>query len=290
MDNHRKLYSVEMMARVLGVSPRSYYDYRSNKYNKRELKKEYYMSEIQKSYFLAHGRYGSPRLSVELQKQNVLISQTTTAKYMKELGLQSKLTKKFKVTTDSKHKLNIAPNLLNREFSPSAPSMVWISDITYIYTLGGFIYLTTIIDLYDRKVIGWSISTDMTKEQTVIKAFDMAKNNRQITKGMLFHSDRGAQYASHDFVKILKSNNIVQSMSRKGNCWDNAVAESFFKSLKCEMIYGNKLISAKEMELQIFEYIEIWYNKVRRHSAIGNLNIEEFWMKINNENKYKLVA
>ena len=279
-----------MMARVLGVSPRSYYDYRNNKYNKREIKKEYYMSEIQKSYFLAHGRYGSPRLCVELQKKDVLISLTTTAKYMKELGLQSKLTKKFKITTDSKHKLNIAPNLLNREFSPSEPSMVWVSDITYIYTLGGFIYLTTIIDLYDRKVIGWSISTDMTKEQTVIKAFEMAKNNRPITKGMLFHSDRGSKYASHEFVEILKSNNIIQSMSRKGNCWDNAVAESFFKSLKCEMIYGNKLISAEEMELQVFEYIEIWYNKVRRHSAIGNLNIEEFWMKINNENKYKLVA
>ena len=279
-----------MMARVLGVSPRSYYDYRNNKYNKRELKKEYYMSEIQKSYILAHGRYGSPRLSVELQKQNISISLTTTAKYMKELGLQSILTKKFKVTTDSKHKLNIAPNLLNREFTPSAPSMVWISDITYIYTLGGFIYLTTIIDLYDRKVIGWSISSDMTKEQTVIKAFEMAKKNRQITKGMLFHSDRGSQYASHEFIEILKSNIIVQSMSRKGNCWDNAVAESFFKSLKCEMIYGNKLISAEKMELQVFEYIEIWYNKVRRHSAIGNLNIEEFWIKINNENKYKLVA
>lgn len=278
------------MARVLGVSPRSYYDYRSNKYNKREMKKEYYMSEIQNSYFLAHGRYGSPRLCIELQKKDVLISRTTTAKYMKELGLQSKLTTKFKVTTDSNHKLNIAPNLLNREFTPSSPSMVWVSDITYIYTSEGFIYLTTVIDLYDRKVIGWSISSDMTKEQTVIKAFNMAKNNRTITKGMLFHSDRGSQYASHDFVEILKANNIVQSMSRKGNCWDNAVAESFFKSLKCEMIYGNKLSSAKEMELQIFEYIEIWYNKVRRHSAIGNLNIEEFWMKINNENKYKLVA
>ena len=253
-----------MMARVLGVSPRSYYDYRHNKYNKRETKK---------GYFLAYGRYGSPRLCVELRKKDVLISQTTTAKYMRELGLQSKLTKKFKVTTDSNHKLNIAPNLVNRNFSPYSSSMIWVSDITYIYTSQGFIYLTTVIDLYDRKVIGWSISRDMTKEQTVIKAFNMAKKNRQIVKGMIFHSDRGAQYASNDFVEILKSNKIVQSMSRKGNCWDNAVAESFFKSLKCEMIYGSKLTSAKEMELQVFEYIEIWYNKVRRHSAIENLNV-----------------
>ena len=279
-----------MMARVLGVSPRSYYDYRHNKYNKRETKKEYYMEEIQKGYFLAYGRYGSPRLCVELRKKDVLISQTTTAKYMRELGLQSKLTKKFKVTTDSNHKLNIAPNLVNRNFSPYSSSMIWVSDITYIYTSQGFIYLTTVIDLYDRKVIGWSISRDMTKEQTVIKAFNMAKKNRQIVKGMIFHSDRGAQYASNDFVEILKSNKIVQSMSRKGNCWDNAVAESFFKSLKCEMIYGSKLMSAKEMELQVFEYIEIWYNKVRRHSAIGNLNIDEFWAQINDENNNKLVA
>ena len=209
---------------------------------------------------------------------------------MRELGLQSKLTKKFKVTTDSNHKLNIAPNLVNRNFSPYSSSMIWVSDITYIYTSQGFIYLTTVIDLYDRKVIGWSISRDMTKEQTVIKAFNMAKKNRQIVKGMIFHSDRGAQYASNDFVEILKSNKIVQSMSRKGNCWDNAVAESFFKSLKCEMIYGSKLTSAKEMELQVFEYIEIWYNKVRRHSAIGNINIDEFWAQINDENKNKLVA
>ena len=118
----------------------------------------------------------------------------------------------------------------------------------------------------------------------------MTKKNRQIVKGMIFHSDRGAQYTSNDFVEILKSNNIVQSMSRKGNCWDNTVADSFFNSLKCEMSYGNKLIYAREMELQVFEYIEIWYNKVRRHSAIGNLNIDECWAQINDENKNKLVA
>ena len=132
------------------------------------------------------------------------------AKYMRELGLQSKLTKKFKVTTDSNHKLNIAPNLVNSNFSPCSPSMIWVSDITYIYMSQGFIYLATVIDLYARKVIGLSISRDMTKEQTVIKAFNMAKKNRQIVKGMIFHSDRGAQYASNDFVEMLKSNNIVQ--------------------------------------------------------------------------------
>lgn len=290
MDNHRKLYPVEMMAKALHVSVRSYYDYRSGKYTKRETKKEYYMANIQKEYITARGIYGSPRLSMELKKKNIPLSRSTTAKYMSELGLKSKLSRKFKRTTDSDHNLTVSPNLLNREFTPLAASLAWVSDITYIHTLNGFIYLTTVIDLFDRKVIGWSISDNMTTQETVYKAFKMAKHNRAITKGMIFHSDRGSQYASCDFVKLLKTNNLTQSMSRKGNCWDNAVAESFFKSLKCEMIYGNKLISAYEMEIQIFEYIEIWYNKARRHSAIGNLNIDEFWENIKQINYKSCVA
>lgn len=248
------------------------------------------MANIQKEYITARGIYGSPRLSMELKKKNIPLSRSATAKYMSELGLKSKLSRKFKRTTDSDHNLTVSHNLINREFTPLTASLVWVSDITYIHTLNDFIYLTTVIDLFDRKVIGWSISDNMTTQETVYKAFNMAKHNRAITKGMIFHSDRGSQYASCDFVELLKTNNLTQSMSRKGNCWDNAVAESFFKSLKCEMIYGNKLISAYEMEIQTFEYIEIWYNKVRRHSAIGNLNIDEFWENIKQINYKSCVA
>lgn len=206
---------------------------------------------------------------------------------MRELGLRSKLSKKFKVTTDSKHNYLVVENILDRGFSVDQPSKVWVSDITYIQTKEGFLYLTTIIDLYDRKMIGWSLSNGMSTEETSLAAWKMAIRNRGVQKGLIFHSDRGIQYANNKFANTIESYGVIRSMSRKGNCWDNAVAESFFKSLKTELIYGNKLITKQQMELEIFEYIEIWYNKKRRHSALNYKTIEEF----NNQNNiYKNVA
>jgi transposase InsO family protein len=202
------------------------------------------------------------------------------AKYMKQLGLRSKLSKKFKVTTDSKHSYLIVENMLDRQFVVEVPSKVWVSDITYIYTKEGFIYLTTILDLYDRKIVGWSLSDGMSSEQTSLAAWKMAVKNRTVKKGLMFHSDRGIQYANHKFVNMIDSYQVVRCMSRKANCWENALAESFFKSLKIELIYGNKLISKEQMELDIFEYIEIWYNKKRRHSALNYMTIQEFNNKI----------
>ena len=176
------------------------------------------------------------------------------------------------------------------------PSKVWVSDITYIQTKEGFIYRTTIMDLYDRKIIGWSLSDGMSTDdpsdsaqakQTTLLALKMAVKNRNVEKGLIFHSDRGVQYASKKFVNVLDSyKKITRSMSRKGNCWDNAVAESFFKSLKTELIYGNKLITKEQMKLEVFEYVEIWYNRKRRHSALNYATIEEF----NNQINYKNVA
>ena len=215
------------------------------------------------------------------------ISRITVAKYKRELGLRSKLSKKFKVTTNLKHNYLVVENILNREFTVTNPSKVWVSDITYIQTKTGFLYLTTIIDLYNRKVIGWSLNHGMSTEETSLAAWRMAIKNRSVKKGLIFHSDRGVQYASKKFVNTIESYNIKRSMSRKGNCWDNAVAESFFKSLKTELVYGNKLISKEQMKLEIFEYIEIWYNKKRRHSALNYMNIEEFNNQIK---KYKNVA
>ena len=159
--------------------------------------------------------------------------------------------------------------------------------MTYIQTKEGFLYLTTIIDLYDRKMIGWSLSNGMSTDETTLAAWKMAIRNRSVQKELIFHSDRGIQYANKKFANTIESYGIIRSMSRKGNCWDNAVAESFFKSLKTELIYGNKLITKKQMELEIFEYIEIWYNKKRRHGALNYKTIEEF----NNQNNiYKNVA
>lgn len=183
---------------------------------------------------------------------------------------------------ESKSKI-LEDNVLGRNFTPSEPSKIWVSDITYIHTREGFLYLTTVLDLYDRKCIGWSISDGMKTEETSLAAWKMAIKNRELSAGLIFHSDRGTQYACEKFGNTLDSYKIVtRSMSRKGNCWDNAVAESFFKTLKSEQIYGNKLISSKQMKTDLFEYIEIWYNKERRHSTLGNLTIEQF----NNRKKY----
>ena len=183
--------------------------------------------------------------------------------------------------------LRVVENVLNRQFLVSQPSKAWVSDITYIHTKEGFLYLTIIMDLYDRKIIGWSLSDGMSTNETTLASWKMAIRNRSVQKGLIFHSDRGIQYANKKFANTIESYEVIRSMSRKGNCWDNAVAESFFKSLKTELIYGNKLITKQQMELEIFEYIEIWYNKKRRHSALNYKTIEEF----NNQNNiYKNVA
>ncbi len=271
------------MCKVLGIGLRSYYDWKSNAVSDRKQRAILIKKEIGIVYFIKKQRYGSPRIAVELNVKGIRVSRNTVAKYMKELGLRSKLGRKFRTTTDSKHTHRIMENHLNREFRLTEPSKAWVSDITYIHTKEGFLYLTTIIDLYDRKCIGWSISSGISAEETTLAAWRMAVKNRSIAKGLIFHSDRGVQYACEKFANTLNSYKIItRSMSRKGNCWDNAVAESFFKTLKSEQLYGNKLVSKEQMKMDLFEYIEIWYNRERRHSAIGNLTIEEFWNKKSN--------
>ena len=265
------------MCKVLQVGSRSYYQWKSQSVSDRKQRVALVKQQITSIYFKSKQSYGSPRITVELTSLGCKISRNTVAKYMNQLGLRSKLSKKFKITTNSKHNYLIVENVLNREFSVTGPSKAWVSDITYIHTKEGFLYLTTVLDLFDRKIIGWSLSDGMTTEQTALAAWRMAVKNRTVEKGLLFHSDRGVQYANNKFVNVINSYKmVVRSMSRKGNCWDNAVAESFFKSLKTELIYGNKLISKEQMKLEVFEYIEIWYNKKRRHSALNYRTIEEF--------------
>lgn len=276
IKNHEEKYLIEKMCKVLEVSQSGYYKWKSAIISKRRLKMMQLKEQIATIYFSSKQRYGSPRIIKELHALGYQISRITVAKPMMQLGLRSKLSKKFKVTTDSKHSYLIVENVLDRQFVVEAPSKVWVSDITYIYTKEGFIYLTTILDLYDRKIVGWSLSDGMSSEQTSLAAWKMAVKNRTVKKGLMFHSDRGIQYANHKFVNMIDSYQELRSMSRKANCWDNAVAESFFKSLKTELIYGIKLISKEQMELEIFEYIEIWYNKKRRHSALNYMTIQEF--------------
>lgn len=226
-------------------------------------------------------------MTFELQSLGCEISRITVAKYMKQMGLRRKLSKKFKITTDSKHNYLTVENVLNRQFTPKSPSKVWVLNIIYIHTKIGFLHLTTIIDLSDRKIIGWSLSNTMSTQDTILSAWRMATRNRTVEAGLIFHSDRCVQYANNKFANVLNSYKIsTRSMSRKGNCWDNAVALSFFKSSKTELIYGNKLISKDHMKLEIFTHIEIWYNKKRRHSALNYKNVDEF----NNQFNYKNVA
>ena len=276
-DFHSKRWTIEVMCSVLKVSRGSYYRWHKVPVGKR---KQVYMEldqKIRKAYFLSKGRNGSPRLAKDLSISGTPVSRNTVARHMKKMGLRSKLSKRFKVTTDSSHKYPVAPNILNRSFYSAEPVKACVSDITYIPCLDGFIYLTAVVDLFDRKVIGWSISDSMSALSTVIPAIRMANRNRTFSNEMIFHSDRGVQYACKQTVNVLKSLKARQSMSRKANCWDNAVAESFFKTLKSELVYGTKLKSKEEMSLYVFEYIEAWYNHKRRFSYLDFLTIDEFW-------------
>ena len=221
--------------------------------------------------FNAHkSRYGAQRITDELHDNGEDCSKNRVARRMQHLGLRAKAKKKFKVTTDSKHSLPVAPNLLDRNFNAAAPNQKWVGDISYVWTDEGWMYLAIVIDLYSRAVIGWSMQSTMSR-QLVCDALMMALWRRGFPRGVLFHSDRGSQYCSHDYQKMLKVYGLICSMSRKGNCWDNAVAESFFHSIKMELIYTGRYTTREIAKQSIFHYIEAYYNQVRRHSAIGSI-------------------
>lgn len=226
--------------------------------------------KTRKIYEGSHKRYGSPRITAVLRAQGICITRKTTAKYMQEMKLQSIVRRKYRVTTtDSNHHYAISDNMLNRDFHSCTLGSKWVGDLTYIKTMQGWLYLTIVMDLADRKIIGWAMSETMLADQTTVAALRMAFQNRKIEKqSLLFHSDRGVQYACNAFRELMRTKEMKQSMSRKGNCWDNAVAESFFKTLKTECIYHHKFSSIAQAKLAIFEYIEVWYNRQRLNSAI----------------------
>lgn len=204
---------------------------------------------------------------------------------MQKNGIAAKRKRKFMVTTDSRHSLPVAENKLNQEFSASRPNEKWVTDITYIWTKEGWLYLAVVLDLFSRKVVGWSMDETMEKD-LVINALNMALRSRQPEKGLLHHSDRGSQYASSDYQKLLMDQQITCSMSRKGNCYDNAVVESFFSTLKQELVFHQQYQSRQHAKQDIFEYIEVWYNRRRRHSSLGYVSPEDF----ENLNQYAVAA
>lgn len=270
MDHSRK-FGVEKMCQTFKVSRCGYYSWRNRKPSKRQIETEHLSKEINKLYRGSKGRYGSPKITDELREMGWHISRPRVARIMKSMGLKSIVCKKFRgTTTDSKHNYPVASNLLNRDFKTRIPGRKWVSDITYVPTSQGWMYLTIIMDLFDRKVIGWSLSTNMSAHDTVIAAWNMAVLNRPIEKGQLiFHSDQGVQYACYEFSNKLIECMVNQSMSRKGNCWDNAVAENFFKTLKSELVRHVKFYSILQAKNELFEFIEIWYNRKRKHEYLG---------------------
>lgn len=257
------------MCKVLKVSRSSYYCWLKRNPGKRAVENKELCERIKKIYDQSKRTYGSPRVTIKLQEEGFHVSRQRVARLMKRQNLKSIIRKKWVITTDSRHNYPVVENKLNRDFNVIRPGQAWVSDITYIRTFQGWLYLTVIIDLFDRKVIGWSFSRSLKAVYTTIPAWKMAIRNRVITGKLIFHSDRGIQYACHEFTNLLSwYKNVERSMSRKGDCWDNAVAESFFKTLKVEHIYHNSYKSFKEAELSVFEYIEAWYNINRIHTAI----------------------
>ena len=262
------IFPIEKMCKVLKVSRSSYYSWLTRKPGKRDIEDYDLSDRIKKIYESSKKTYGSPRVTIVLLEKGIHVSRPREALLMKQQKLQSIIRKKWVVTTDSRHNYPVVENKLNRDFSVTRSGQVWVSDITYIKTSQGWLYLTVIIDLYDRKVIGWAFRS-LKAVYTIIPAWRMAIRNRPITQMLIFHSDRGIQYACNEFKNILSSNKLVErSMSRKGDPWDNAVAESFFKTLKVEHIYHNSYKTFREAELSVFEYIEAWYNVNRIHTTI----------------------
>ncbi len=272
MKRYSSRYPVEMMSGVLGVSRSGYYKWlKVSLLDKDRSKLD---ERIKGAFEASRRRYGSPRVAQHLSKQpgDVKVSAATVARRMQVLGLVARPRRKYVHTTDSAHNLTASPNLLNRCFEVREVNKVWVSDITYIPTDEGWRYLTVILDLADRAVVGWTLSETMQAECTVIKAFQQALDKRGVRpkSGLMFHSDRGVQYACEDFRTVLARYVVTQSMSRKGNCWDNAVAESFFKTIKTEELDRHTLIKAQSLNSMVFKYIEGWYNTQRIHSALGN--------------------
>lgn len=258
------------MCAVLKVSRSGYYDSLKGSVSDRAKENEKLLSLIREEHRKSKQRYGSPRISKALSAKQVQVSRPRVARLMKQACIKAKTAKRFRVTTDSKHSFALSENLLERNFTAATTGQAWVSDITYIRTLSGWLYLTVVLDLADRQVIGWALSETMRAKHTSVAALRMATRNRPVARELIFHSDRGVQYACDEFrIELQACPLIRQSMSRRANCWDNAVAESFFKSLKTECVYGIRFDNQRVAAVEIFEYIEIFYNRERIHSSLG---------------------
>ena len=272
---NRSFFRLGKMCQTLEVSRSGYHNYIKRRLSQRHLENIRILEEIKRIYEKNKGRYGSPRINSELKAKGLRYNKKRIARLMRINSIRAKTKKKFKMTTDSNHGLSVAENLLKQNFQAEAVNKVWVSDITYISTMEGWLYLAVILDLNSRKIVGWSMNESMSKD-LILAVLQKALINRKPDKGLIFHSDRGRQYASEQVKQLLLKNAVVQSMSRKGNPYDNAVVESFFHTLKTELVNFEKYKTRAEARLSIFEYIEIYYNRQRRHSALSYFSPVEF--------------
>lgn len=268
-------YPVSLMCRVLGVSRSGYYAWLKRGPSKREVEDLSLLSEIEAIHERSRGTYGSPRVVAELKDKAFQVGRRRVARLMRENGLTARFKRPFRRTTEVDPALPVTPNTLDRRFDVEGVDQVWVTDITYLRTDEGWLYLAVVIDLFSRRVIGWSMANHLRAE-LALGALRMALGHRVPSKDLLHHSDRGCQYACHDYRKALDENGILCSMSRKGNCWDNAVAESFFGTLKTELAHRARWKTRDEARLEVHEYIEIFYNRQRKHSYLEYLSPVEF--------------
>jgi len=263
------------MCRLLDVSPSGFYAWRKRPPSATSLANQRLIEKIREVHKLSRGTYGSPRVHAELLAQGWDVCVNHVARLMHENGISARLPKRWRKTTDSDHGLPVAPNDLDRKFKVEAPNRVWVTDITYVWTLEGWLYLAVVLDLFSRRIVGWSM-TDHMRTELPLGALDMAIGNRLIDGELMQHSDRGSQYASRTYRGRLDEHGIKCSMSRRANCWDNAVVESFFGTLKRELVHRTTWISHDHVRAAIHEYIEVFYNRMRRHSTMGYLSPAEF--------------
>lgn len=277
IDGQRTQWTVYVMCRVLEVSRSGYYAWRKRSARMGTTDRhESLVEAIRAVHKQPHkDNYGSPRMTKELQAQGLVCCENTVAKVMKQAGIQAYRRRHRVRTTDSNHRLPVAENLLDRDFMPSQPNVAWVGDITYVATRDGWLYLALVVDLYSRRIVGWSMDVRMTS-RLVVDALAMAVSRREVTAGLIMHTDRGSQYCSEHHQRELAQKGLVSSMSRRANCWDNAVAESTFGRMKVELVHRCEYATGDEAKASLFEYVEVFWNRERRHSTLGYMSPNEY--------------
>jgi transposase InsO family protein len=268
-------FPIAFMCRQLEVSRSGYHAWAKRPESTRARQDKTLAKEVASIFEENKHRYGSPRVQREMRARGRCVGRKRVARLMRMQGLAARRRARFVRTTDSNHGHPVAPNLLDRNFSPPEPQSTWAGDITYVWTSAGWVYLAVLLDLFSRKVVGWAVKTSIDTE-LVLSALNQGLYGRRDVQGLLHHTDRGSQYASGDYQGALKARGIACSMSRKGNCWDNAVVESFFATLKKELIYKQSWTNKTELQQALFEYIEVFYNRKRRHSSLGYVSPAEY--------------